>query len=185
MWKTLLFLLKHVEKSSNLYKKYNFAVEKCHNSQKSVNSFKKQLKSKIYCGKSIIAGDLDMIETKKYKLLIIFSTILLIIIGFTSAQAASNPFTVEKIEQLNQNENDIVEIQSDKIKNTATFHNINDTVTYQLTIKNNENKDFIIKEVKDNNTNKYISYSYNDITNQIIPKESEKDLIITATYEKG
>ena len=51
-----------------------------------------------------------------------------------------------------------------KIVNNIVFHRLGDSITYDIKVKNNDDKKYTIKEIKDDNDNEYNNY-YNDQIN--------------------
>ena len=79
---------------------------------------------------------------------------------------------------------EITNISSDEVKDTVTFHQLNDYVTYKMTIKNNKDKEITIVSISDDNNNEYIEYLYDKHENEKINAGNTFDFLVKATYKK-
>ena len=69
-----------------------------------------------------------------------------------------------------------------KVASDITFHKVGDSITYKITIKNNEEKDYKIKSVSDNNLNDFISYTYDSYEGVEIKSQDEFVFEMTEKY---
>ena len=72
---------------------------------------------------------------------------------------------------------------NNELNTNITFHNLDEFVKFKLTIKNTSDKDYKVKLISDDNSNNYITYTYDDYDNQTIQKDSTLDIVLTATYK--
>ena len=75
--------------------------------------------------------------------------------------------------------------KNDTINSDITFHKVGDYVTYELTIKNVTNKNYIISSIKDDNKNKNIIYNYDKNKGTKVNKGECITLLVKAIYKKG
>ncbi|MBQ3409715.1 MAG: InlB B-repeat-containing protein [Clostridia bacterium] len=69
-----------------------------------------------------------------------------------------------------------------KINNDITFHQVGDSITYKIKVKNNDDKSYTIKSVKDDNTNGYISYIYDGCEGTKLNSKEETTIEVTEKY---
>lgn len=69
-----------------------------------------------------------------------------------------------------------------KINNDITFHQVGDSITYKIKVKNNDDKSYTIKSVKDDNTNGYISYVYDGCEGTKLNSKDETTIEVTEKY---
>ena len=84
------------------------------------------------------------------------------------------------------NTNGHIEVKDNHIKNltltpTLVFNQTGDSITYQTTIKSAQGSQFRIKKITDDNTNPYVStsYQYDDTMNS-----EHKTVLIKLSYQK-
>ncbi|MBR2704004.1 MAG: InlB B-repeat-containing protein [Clostridia bacterium] len=70
------------------------------------------------------------------------------------------------------------------LKSNIVFHKIGDSVTYRINIKNNEDVNYTIVSVSDNNENEYISYEYDNYEGVKFNSKDELSFYITEKYVK-
>lgn len=70
------------------------------------------------------------------------------------------------------------------LKSNIVFHNVGDSVTYRINIKNNEDVNYTIVSVSDNNENEYISYEYDNYEGVKFNSKDELSFYITEKYVK-
>lgn len=103
------------------------------------------------------------------------------------ASVEDNKILFESIRLLEKTDNvtevsDAV-IEDGQIKTNLIFHDIGDSVTYQLSIKNNSDKHYIIENIKDNNINPVIKYQYTS-SNSDFDKNVERKIYLTISYQE-
>ncbi|MBR2712853.1 MAG: InlB B-repeat-containing protein [Bacilli bacterium] len=74
-------------------------------------------------------------------------------------------------------------LESNEVTSNITFNQIDDFVTFELTIKNNEDEKYKITSIKDNNTNENISLEYNH-EEDYISKGETTTVTIKIKYKK-
>ncbi len=74
-------------------------------------------------------------------------------------------------------------LESNEVTSNITFNQIDDFVTFELTIKNNEDEKYKITSIKDNNTNENISLEYNH-EDGYISKGETTTVTIKIKYKK-
>ena len=77
----------------------------------------------------------------------------------------------------------ITSFTRDKLVTKVTYHKINDYVTFKITLKNNDSKNYTIKTITDNNSDTHILYEYDKHENEEFKSNTEKELIIKSTYK--
>ena len=70
------------------------------------------------------------------------------------------------------------------LKSNIVFHKIGDSVTYRINIINNEDVNYTIVSVSDNNENEYISYEYDNYEGVKFNSKDELSFYITEKYVK-
>ena len=124
---------------------------------------------------------------KKHKI-IIFIMILIFIfsvfqIGHTFATTESISLT--NVEIVDKSDGVIVKglnYENKTITNDFIFNKFGDFITYKITLKNNDNKDYIINKISDNNKNEYLTYEYDNYSGTQINSNEEKSFNIIMKY---
>ncbi len=120
---------------------------------------------------------------KRYIKLFLFSLIIFAV-GLTKAFADEN---IELVKVELQEKSDYVEIneevslEDNKIISNVNFYDEGDYVIYKLTIKNNDNKNYVINEIKDNNDSEYLEFKYT--YDSLIKAKEEKEVLLKITYK--
>ncbi len=107
------------------------------------------------------------------------------IVSTITAFAAANLFKIENAElsELSTTaEGSISSFDEENIISNVTFHKLNDSAKYTITLKNTDTKDHIIESITDDNINPYISYEYGQHTGEQIDAGSDFVFVITAKY---
>ena len=78
----------------------------------------------------------------------------------------------------------MINLSKNEIQPKVVHHKIGDAITYKLHIKNNENKNYVIKSIKDNNTNEFISYEYENYEGVKLNSQDELSINIKEIYQK-
>lgn len=107
-------------------------------------------------------------------------------VGITLASADSFKITDCQIESKSDTA-DVNSLFYDKctITKDITFHAVGDSITYSITVKNNDSKNYTIKSITDNNANPYISYVYDSYEGTKLNQNEEITIKITEKYENG
>ena len=74
-------------------------------------------------------------------------------------------------------------VKDNKISSEITFNNVNDFVTFEITLKNNEHIKYFIEKISDDNKNSNISITY-DYENKQIDENGNKKIKIKFSYDK-
>ncbi len=107
------------------------------------------------------------------------------IVSTITAFAAANLFKIQNAElsELSTTaEGSISSFDEENIVSSVTFHKLDDSAKYTITLKNTDTKDHIIESITDNNINPYISYEYDQHTGEQIDAGSDFVFVITAKY---
>ena len=104
-------------------------------------------------------------------------------------------FTIVKAEELNITISDVVisdhtdtldvslsSFSTNEVTSNVTFNNIGEFVTYDITIINNDENKYFIKEIKDNNVNQNIEITY-DFSDDYIESNETSVIKMTLTYK--
>jgi len=73
-------------------------------------------------------------------------------------------------------------ISDNEITSNITFNKLNDYVTFELTLKNNESEKYKITSITDNNTNANLEIEY-DYSNDFIASSDETKVRVKLTYK--
>lgn len=89
-----------------------------------------------------------------------------------------------KIHENNEVEEiDNVSFQELNLNTNLRFSKVNSYIIYEISIKNNDNKDYLLDNNLQNDKNEYITYNYNCNTNNIIKAKSNTTCLVTIKYE--
>ena len=124
----------------------------------------------------------------------LFSIVLLSIFGVTAitslvlgAKTLAEPaaFELTNAQIIDKSEGvtgDIVSYDNGDIKSNVALHNLNDKVTYRVSIKNTRDYDITITEIADNNDNVFLDYVYDPHAGFLIASGESFDLDIDVIY---
>lgn len=123
-------------------------------------------------------------------LLIITFAILFVLSAFLSYNsfAAANIFRIKNVEVVVRNgnvEGDIGFFDDTNIGSYFTFHKVDDSVTYKITLENTDTSGHTIASISDNNDSDYMEYSYDAHENVVVNAGETFDLTVVATYRNG
>ncbi len=107
------------------------------------------------------------------------------IVSTITAFAAANLFKIQNAElsELSTTaEGSISSFDEENIVSSVTFHKLNDSAKYTITLKNTDTKDHIIESITDDNINPYISYEYDQHMGKQIDAGSDFVFVVTAKY---
>ena len=68
------------------------------------------------------------------------------------------------------------------IESNVTFHKLDDSAKYTITLKNTDSKDHVIQSITDDNDNPYVSYEYSSYANTVVKAGESFDFVVTAKY---
>ena len=121
---------------------------------------------------------------KKLTGLAIVASIFVAIVAF-NAYAKTNIFSVENAiisDKSDAVDGEIVSYDGLNIVSSLTFHKLDDTATYKISLKNVDDVDHYIKTISDNNTNSNLSYLYESNINKTISAGEIFDFVVTVKY---
>lgn len=126
-------------------------------------------------------------KTKNRKFIIILMILMLWFsifkIGNTFASTESFSLTKVVISDKSNTANvNSISYEKNIISNDITFHQVGDSVTYKVTIENNEDENYTIKSISDDNKNEYITYEYDSYKGILWNAKTEKTFEIIAKY---
>ena len=110
------------------------------------------------------------------------------IISTMSAFAAANLFKIQdaKLSEFSTTaEGGISSFDETNIVSNVTFHKLNDSAKYTITLKNTDDKDHIIESITDDNENPYVSYIYDDYANTRVNAGDSFGFVVVAKYTNG
>ena len=121
------------------------------------------------------------------KLLTAFFAVLFIfsLINTHNSFALANLFKIEdvSITALSGNaEGSVSGFSEQQIVSNVTFHSLNDTAKYTITLKNTSDKQNVIESITDDNENPYVEYLYDQYENTSINPGESFNFIVTAKY---
>ncbi|MBE6157182.1 MAG: BspA family leucine-rich repeat surface protein [Firmicutes bacterium] len=118
--------------------------------------------------------------------MVLFSCLLVLSIFKTlNAVAEEVIFKITKIEVNEKSDGVIVNdvsVSNNKIKNDIIFSDIDEQITYNITINNNSNNDYIIKSISCDNNIDYLEYTYDDLSDVKIKSGEDKIFNLTIKY---
>ena len=121
---------------------------------------------------------------KKVKQLItLFLFLFLINIGIVKAESVKINITEAKVLEKSSTIT-VVDpvISNNEITSTVTFNEVDDYVTFELTVKNNESEKYKISSIKDNNTNTNLTVEY-DYDKDFISSGDTSKVKVKLTYK--
>ena len=77
-----------------------------------------------------------------------------------------------------------IDFDDETITNDATFHVLDDFITYELTFKNNSDKTIKVKKLNITNPDEYITYDFLEDIDKTVDPDDEFSIEITAKYAK-
>ena len=119
----------------------------------------------------------------------IFLSLLLVVsvLGLTRVFADNAVFKITNIGIKEKTDGVIVNdasISHDEINNDIVLTDKDDFITYNITIKNNSDKNYLIKSISDDNDSEYLEYNYSDMKDVKIESGKEKTIELTLKYKK-
>lgn len=128
-----------------------------------------------------------MIKSKKSILCVLLLIVVFAMMPMINVFAAEEIFSVTNVEVIEKSETvKIAELnfENTTINSDVVYHKVGDYVKYKINIQNNNDKDYTIKTIADNNSNEYISYEYENYLNTEIKANSSAELIVIVKYLK-
>lgn len=102
--------------------------------------------------------------------------------------ASSNPFKIINAIITDKSAGvtgDISGIDNQEVRSNVTFYKLDDNVTYRITIKNNKDRDLLIKSITDNNSNNYVIYSYDRYEDYLLTAGNTFDFDVRVVYKNA
>ena len=102
-----------------------------------------------------------------------------------SAFAAANLFQIQNAELTEISataEGSITSFDETNIVSSVTFHKLNDSAKYAVTLKNTDSKDHIIESITNDNENPYVTYEHDSYANTTVAAGANLDFVVTAKY---
>ena len=131
------------------------------------------------------------IQKKQTKVKLLIAVILLVfmfsIVKVGISLASIDTFTITSVDVLDKASTADINnfsFEKNKIIKDITFHHVGDYVTYKIKVKNNEETNYTIKSVSDDNESKYISYVYDSYEGTKLNSNDEVTFEITEKYIK-
>jgi len=122
---------------------------------------------------------------KGKKIIVLLIAMILSIINIRVVKADTKNIEVTNIEVKEKSGTiSVVDpvLESNEITSNITFNKVNDFVTFELTLKNNESEKYKITSIKDNNTNNNLKIEYSFNEDYINTNETNK-VTIKLTYK--
>ena len=125
--------------------------------------------------------------TKKVAILIVILVFLFSLFKVGQSLASTDSFIIT--DAAISSKSDTAEVnnlnyEDYSLKSNIVFHNVGDSVTYRINIKNNEDVNYTVVSVSDNNENEYISYEYDNYEGVKFNSKDELSFYITEKYVK-
>lgn len=117
---------------------------------------------------------------------IVLLILALFIVNIKSVSAKNVDIIIEDIKIVSNSETvkyTEPTVKDNKISSEITFNNINDYVTFEVTLKNNEHIKYFIEKISDDNKNSNITITY-DYDNKEINEDGNKKITIKFSYNK-
>ena len=117
---------------------------------------------------------------------------LLIILSFSvfkigKAFADTETFSITNVQIIEKSETvevKDIEFTDNKVISNVVMHEVGDSYTCRITIKNNDETDYTIDSITNSNGNEFIKYEYEDYSGTIMKSNESKDIDITVVYAK-
>ena len=127
----------------------------------------------------------NKIKISMTAIILLITFVLLSIVGNTSVYATEDVFSVTNAEITEKS--DTVEVSKMNYDGTSIdceviFHKLDDHVKYKIEIKNNDDKDYKVKSITDNNENDYITYDGSESIGTELKANSTAVIYIVAKY---
>ena len=122
---------------------------------------------------------------RKLLTLIFVAGFIVSLISTVSAFAEANIFKIQNAELgefSTTAEGYISSFDEQEIVSNVTFHTLNDSVKYTITLKNTDDVDHVIYAITDDNTNPYISYEYDSHANEQVNAGEDLVFEVVARY---
>ena len=122
---------------------------------------------------------------KSSKKVLLFLIMIISIFGITNVKALGKDIKVTDVSIKDKSGTISVAdpvITNDEITSNVTFNKVDDFVTFELEVKNNENEKYKIESIKDNNTNNNIKIDYTFSKDYISKGETSK-VTLKLTYK--
>ena len=102
-----------------------------------------------------------------------------------SAFAAANLFQIQNAELTEISataEGSITSFDETNIVSNVTFHKLNDSAKYTITLKNTDSKDHVIESITNDNENPHVTYEHDSYAGTTITAGANLDFVVIAKY---
>ena len=114
--------------------------------------------------------------------------LLSIFMPFKNVDAEEMPLSLEDVSLSDKSYSVGIEnlgTNNNEVENTMFFNKVGDFIDYEVTIKNNSDKEITIEEIVDDNTSEYITYEYPDSEGKVVAAGENNSFHIKAVYAKA
>lgn len=126
--------------------------------------------------------------SKRFILIILTIIVLMFsIFKLGSTFASTDSFTITNVEVISKTsttEVSGVSFDGTNISSDVTFHSVNDSIIYKITIKNNEEKVYTIKSLADSNQSENITFIYDSYAGTKLNPGEQISILVTEKYSK-
>ena len=122
---------------------------------------------------------------KKLVLLLALLIFLFSLFKVARTLASTDSFTITSAEILSKSSTvEINSFQYEKytIRSNVIFHNVGDSLTYKINIRNNEDVNYTVVSISDDNKNENVSYEYAECEGLELKSKQEAEFHITEKY---
>ena len=130
---------------------------------------------------------LKLCNIRKITVLFLIAIMFFTLISSFRSNAAGDTFIITNAEVVEKSDTvNVKELSAEKtqIDSSIIYHKVGDYIKYNIILKNNDNTDYKITSVTDNNTNEFISYDYTDFQGTALKANGSADLYVTVKYLK-
>ena len=123
----------------------------------------------------------------------LFMLLTLIVFVFSlckigNSLAATEAFSLTNAEIVTKSDSAIVNsfnVSGSTITNNIEFHKVGDSVTYKLTIRNDDSKSYTLKSITNTGSSENITFEYDSYAGTKIDAGKSQSFEVTAKYSKG
>ena len=123
----------------------------------------------------------------------LFMLLTLIVFVFSlckigNSLAATEAFSLTNAEIVSKSDSAIVNsfnVSGSTITNNIEFHKVGDSVTYKLTIRNDDSKSYTLKSITNTGSSENITFEYDSYAGTKIDAGKSQSFEVTAKYSKG
>ena len=119
------------------------------------------------------------------KKIIMLLLVVFCLVPFTNVFAKDAGVVVTKIEEIEKSPNVVVHgnpsFDNMQVNSNVDFFDVGDYIKYRLTFKNNDDLNYYIDNINDNNSNQNIKYEY-EVANPLLESNKETTVILKVSY---